>query len=426
MWRWVPRWRGVLAVVAQWRSTFLVGRRSAARSPSRAAGAAPAGDLHVGVPRLPATLDPADARTVQPIAMRLLYQGLRCIRRRAATSSRLSPTAWTVSRDGLVWAFRLPPGRRSFHDGAPARSGRGGRILAERISTPTSRRTARPPGSARFAAAARIVREVQTRRGEPRSRSCSRQPYAPPPRAPGAPGPRDRRAAARRAAGREQAVPGRSSSPAGPAHARGSGDLARGPAPERPPHPARGRRRRGRARRAGARRPLHAAQLVVRPRRGRRWASRSSPARRGESDFWRFAPIAASPARRRCARPSRSALDPALLNPALGQWAVPHAAWLPPGRVGGARRRPARSSMPRDARRLLAQVAPIGSDDDAPRVGAGRPVRRPPASPTRSGSRWAPPGFRGPRSAGGAGRRPTAAARQGAAELTLHEETLEA
>ena len=52
------------------------------------------------------------------------------------------------------------------------------------------------------------------------------------------------------------------------------------------------------------------------------------------------------------------ALDPGLLRPALGQWAVPHAAWLPPGAWAVRDNGPLLFDAAR-ARRLLAQVAPI-------------------------------------------------------------------
>ena len=144
------------------------GARGAARSRPRG-GRAPAGELHVGVPRLPATLDPADARDPsQLLAMRLLYQGLVAFGDRGDIEPALA-TAWTVSRDGLVWAFRLRQDAQ-LHDGTPLGPDEVVATLAERISADE------PPDGAPawvrpFRGAARIV---EVHRGEgPRSRSSS-------------------------------------------------------------------------------------------------------------------------------------------------------------------------------------------------------------------------------------------------------------
>ena len=116
------------------------------------------------------------------------------------------------------------------------------------------------------------------------------------------------------------------------------------------------------------------------------------------------------------------ALDPALLRPALGQWAVPHAAWLPPG-AWAVRDAGPLVFDPARARRLLAQVAPI---DPTMTLLASDQVSGPEAAAIADAIRVSlgAPGFRvrvrleAPDAA-------EAAARQGNAELTLHEETLD-
>ena len=116
------------------------------------------------------------------------------------------------------------------------------------------------------------------------------------------------------------------------------------------------------------------------------------------------------------------ALDPGLLRPALGQWAVPHAAWLPPGAWAVRDAGPLLFDAAR-ARRLLAQVAPI---DPTMTLLASDQVSGPEAAAIADAIRVSlgAPGFRvrvrlEPPDAA------EAAARQGNAELTLHEETLD-
>src|SRR5574342_12560 len=80
--------------------------------------AAPTGDLHIGVPRVPASLDPADATAPSELlAMRLLYEGLVVFGERGDLEPAL-PTTWGVSRDGLIWTFRLRQDVQ-LHDGTP-------------------------------------------------------------------------------------------------------------------------------------------------------------------------------------------------------------------------------------------------------------------------------------------------------------------
>ena len=76
----------------------------------------PAGQLRVGVARLP---DPLDPVAVMPAAagvvFRHLFQGLVEIGERGDIEPGLA-TQWSVSRDGLTWTFRLRPDVQ-FHNG---------------------------------------------------------------------------------------------------------------------------------------------------------------------------------------------------------------------------------------------------------------------------------------------------------------------
>src|SRR5262245_55511564 len=143
---------------------------------ARAPGAAPAGELRVGVPRLPTSLDPAEATTpTQLLAMRLVYEGLVAFGEQGDVEPALA-TTWGVSRDGLVWTFRLRPDVH-LHDGTALGPDDVIQALTERISADE------PPEHAStwirpFRGAARVVREV--RRGEGASvQIVLAQPYAP-------------------------------------------------------------------------------------------------------------------------------------------------------------------------------------------------------------------------------------------------------
>jgi peptide/nickel transport system substrate-binding protein len=84
-------------------------------------GPAPAGadgELRVGLPRLPASLDPAAATTgTDRVVFRLVFEGLVRAGEHGAFEPALA-ARWGVSRDGLTWTFRLRPDAR-FHDGSP-------------------------------------------------------------------------------------------------------------------------------------------------------------------------------------------------------------------------------------------------------------------------------------------------------------------
>ena len=288
------------------------GRGARGRAPRRSA--APPGDPGPGG-RARSVTAPRDAPPLP---------GPSCIRRprRHRAGSRDG-----VDRvpDGLVWAFRLRQDAQ-LHDGTPLGPDEVVATLAERISADE------PPDGAPawvrpFRGAARIVREV--RRGEgsldpDRRRAAVRAA----PRAPGAPGPRDRCAAGRPASRGERALPG------GRAHPGAAGwkrpRLAGRGAPERPPDPARGRRRREPRSPGFARRPP--------PRRaaGRApsWAAVGLQVVSGPT--WRIGLLALRADRgltsRKTVRQAVAlALDPRFSVPPWASGREPHAAWLPPG-----------------------------------------------------------------------------------------------
>jgi ABC-type transport system substrate-binding protein len=138
--------------------------------------AAPNGHLHVGVPRVPPSLDPGAATlSTDLLPMRLLYEGLVAFGEKGDIEPALA-TAWVVSRDGLVWTFRVRPDVR-LHDGTPLGVDDVVAALAERVSADEPPERA-PTWVRPFRGANRLVREV--RRGEGASvQVVLAQPYAP-------------------------------------------------------------------------------------------------------------------------------------------------------------------------------------------------------------------------------------------------------
>ena len=394
----------------------LLGSVIALLAVTRVSGAVPAGELHVGVPRVPASLDPAEATaSSQLLAMRLLYQGLVAFGERGDLEPAIA-TAWTVSRDGLVWTFRLRPDVL-LHDGTPLGPDEVVATLAERISAEE------PPDGAPtwvrpFRGAGRLVREV--RRGEGGAvQIVVGQPYAPLLALLAHPG-----------LGIAVARPGGSRVGTGPYRAveltadrlaLEAASTWRGDPPQSASvilHAVQDDAAALAGLAPGG--PLQAALLAAPPA----WAAVGLQVVSGPT--WRVGLLALRTDRgltsRKTVRQAVAlALDPGLLRPALGQWAVPHAAWLPPG-AWAVRDAGALPFDPTRARRLLAQVAPtdptltlLASDQvsgpeaaaigDAIRVSLG-------AAGFRVRVRLEPPDAA------------ETAARQGAAELTLHEETL--
>ena len=101
----------------QWgRGIALAGALLVLAAASAGLRAEPAGELRIGVARLPDTLDPATV-SAGPAALvfRQLYQGLAEIGERGDIEPGLA-SQWSVSRDGLTWTFRLRSDVQ-FHNG---------------------------------------------------------------------------------------------------------------------------------------------------------------------------------------------------------------------------------------------------------------------------------------------------------------------
>ena len=399
-----------------WRSAFLAALVALLAVP-RIAVAAPAGELQIGVPRVPASLDPAEATAPSEfLAMRLLYEGLVAFGERGDIEPALA-TTWAVSRDGLVWTLRLRQGVQ-LHDGTVLGADEVVAALAERISGDEPPETA-PAWVRPFRGAGRLVREV--RRGEGASvQVVLGQPYAP-----------LLALLAHPALGVAVARTGNPRVGSGPYRAAEltSDRLVLEAAPAwrgAPPQSARlilhavaddAAALAG----FGPGRPLDAALIAAPPA----WAAVGLQV--VSAPTWRVGLLALRTDRgltsRKTVRQAVAlALDPGLVRPALGRWAAPHAGWLPPG-AWAARDAGPLLFDPARARRLLAQVAPI---DPTLTLLASDRVSGPEAAGIADAIRL---------SLGAAGFRvrvrlepPDAAesaARQGAAELTLHEETLE-
>lgn len=140
---------------------------------------ASATELRVGVPRLPSRLDPA-AITAMPGGVeralhRLVFQGLVEFGERGEIEPRLA-SQWTVSRDGLTWSFRIRPDVQ-FSSGAPVTAEEVAGSLARHLTAdlPTG---AAAPWTRVVHGSSRIVREV--RRGDPGTvQILLAQPFSP-------------------------------------------------------------------------------------------------------------------------------------------------------------------------------------------------------------------------------------------------------
>jgi peptide/nickel transport system substrate-binding protein len=131
-------------------------------------------ELRVGVPGVPATLDPASALDgATPLISRQVFDTLVAYRDGSTDVEPALATRWSVSRDGLVWSFTLRDSVR-FHDGAPVTAADVAASF-ERIlqSTPPS-----PVWSALLRGTPGVVKLV--RAADPRTvQFVLAQPYAP-------------------------------------------------------------------------------------------------------------------------------------------------------------------------------------------------------------------------------------------------------
>ena len=149
---------------------------------STGAAWAQGGALRVGLPSIPTDLDPATALEgpVSVIA-RQMFDTL--VQYREVTSD-IEPglaAKWSVSRDGLVWTFRLRDGVR-FHDGTPLTAQRVVESL-DRVLQPSASRAPTPNAAARLVRGTPgVVKEL--RAVDPRTVQISLVlPYAPLPAA---------------------------------------------------------------------------------------------------------------------------------------------------------------------------------------------------------------------------------------------------
>jgi peptide/nickel transport system substrate-binding protein len=345
-----------------------------------AAGAGGAGELRVGVPRLPASADPAALAAPSDLMLaRLVYQGLVAAGERGEVEPALA-AGWSVSRDGLTWTFRLRPDA-VLHDGSPLTAAEVAAALARHLS-PDEGRDAGPAASPGPAAAplfrgpARLVRDV--RAPDPGHVVFQlAEPHAP-------------LLGALAHPAFAVAVPARD----------GSGRW-HGTGPFRPVT-----READRLVLEAVRPPRGAAPRVDRvvaveiaddaaglaelgPGGGLDLFVAQAPPGWGGLGLqvvtgptsrvgWLALRTDRGPFSVRLVRQALSlALDPALLEPALGRWAVAHAALLPPG-LGPPRGARARAFDPGRARRLLTEAGAVDSQVilDVPEPGPGPDLLR--------------------------------------------------
>jgi peptide/nickel transport system substrate-binding protein len=164
-------WRVLALVIA------VVALAAALAGASRVSGE-PAGQLRVGVARLPDSLDPvAVMPTAAGVVFRHLFQGLVQIGERGDIEPGLA-TQWSVSRDGLTWTFRLRPDVQ-FHNGVSLTPDV---VVASLARLPTGEeaatREAAEPWLGLFRGKNAVVREI--RRGDARTvQMVLAQPFSP-------------------------------------------------------------------------------------------------------------------------------------------------------------------------------------------------------------------------------------------------------
>ena len=133
-------------------------------------------EVRIGVPGVPATLDPASAlEGATPLIVRQVFDTLVAYRERSTDVEPALATRWTASRDGLVWSFTLRDNVK-FHDGTPLTSAE---VVASFDRQLRAAASAAPTAwSALFRGTPGVVREL--RAPDPRTvQIVLVQPYAP-------------------------------------------------------------------------------------------------------------------------------------------------------------------------------------------------------------------------------------------------------
>lgn len=150
--------------------------------PALAPATEPTGELRIGLPRLPASLDPTTAGdgpgpTSPPtIVFRQLFEGLVEFGERGDLAPGLA-SQWSVSRDGLTWTFRLRPDVR-FHNGALLTPDVVIASLLRQMGPQAPVATDEPTWARVLRGPATLVRDV--RRGEPETvQILLTQPFSP-------------------------------------------------------------------------------------------------------------------------------------------------------------------------------------------------------------------------------------------------------
>src|SRR5437870_10236099 len=105
--------------------TILVARApviASAQGPSVPSSPGVRRELRIGVPGVPAILDPGAAlEGTTPLIARQVFDTLVAWREGSTDIEPALATRWNASRDGLVWSFTLREGVK-FHDGSPLTS----------------------------------------------------------------------------------------------------------------------------------------------------------------------------------------------------------------------------------------------------------------------------------------------------------------
>lgn len=116
-------------------------------------------ELRVGVPGVPATLDPAAALDgAGPLIARQVFDTLVAYREGSTDIEPALATRWSVSRDGLVWSFVLRDGVR-FHDGSPLTAADAAASFERHLKPPVA--TPSPVWAALLRGTPGIVRDVR-------------------------------------------------------------------------------------------------------------------------------------------------------------------------------------------------------------------------------------------------------------------------